>query len=263
VQKRGVGEKDFQFTTGKLGTASRISVSSSAFSSTLTVVPTELDIIWQTTGYTPPLYKGKALHAFQSPIDFIAVPTFVGANGAVADPKTLVYTWTRNGTVIGGASGYGKNVFSTNSGVLARPLSIEVKVATPDSSQQATRAVTVSGTRPEIIFYENHPLYGMLYNKALPEKFTLASKEVSVVATPYFFAVGQKDNSALSYSWQMNNQSIPNQEKPYALVLRRPETNEAGTANVSLTLQHLGNMLQYANASIQMMFGEEETNIFE
>ncbi len=256
-QKRGIGEKDFQFTVGALGTPSTVSVSTSAFSGSVQVVPTSMDIIWQAQTYTPPFYKGRALYTYQSDVEFIAIPAIVGTNGALMDPKTLVYTWTRNGTVIGAASGYGKNVFKTSSGVLARALTIQVDATTPDNSIKTTRTIELGGISPEIVLYENHPLYGMLYNTALPETFNLSTKEIAVSAVPYFFGVARRDAPTLSYEWKMNGSTIANQANPASLVLRQPEGSGGGDASISLSIQDIQNMIQYAQKTFNITFGTE------
>lgn len=140
-KKKGVGDRKFQFTTGDLGSVSKISVSSSAFSKEMNIRPTGLDIVWQTKSYTPPFYKGKALYTYQSLVDFVAMPSFMTSSGAMIDPKTLVYKWTRNGSVLGDSSGYGKNVFSTSGGVLAKPLQVEVEASTIDGSMRAKKVL--------------------------------------------------------------------------------------------------------------------------
>lgn len=259
-QKKGIGDKKFQFTTGSLGSVSKISVSSSAFSKEINIRPTGLDLVWQTKSYTPPFYKGKALYAYQSLVDFVAMPSFMTSSGATIDPKTLVYKWTRNGSVLGDVSGYGKNVLSTSGGVLAKPLSIDVEVSTIDGSMHAKKGVELQGMQPEVLLYENHPLYGIMYNKVTPPQFTLATKEISLSSAPYFFDVNRKDDPTLTYEWNMNGQKVSNQTNPSSLVLRKPESAQSGSALVGVSIQKTGKSLQFKNFSTRIKFDASEEN---
>ncbi len=261
LQKRGVGDRKFQFTTGDLGSVSKISVSSSAFSKEINVRPTGLDIVWQTKSYTPPFYKGKALYTYQSLVDFVAMPSFMTSSGAMIDPKTLVYKWTRNGSVLGDSSGYGKNVFSTSGGVLAKPLQVEVEASTIDGSMRAKKSIELQGAQPEVFLYENHPLYGILYNKAIGPQFDLKSKEISLSSAPYFFDVNRKDDPALTYNWSMNGKKLSNQKNPDSLVLRKPDNTQSGSALVGVNIQKIGRSLQFRDFSTKIRFEVSDENI--
>lgn len=254
VEKRGMGERQFQFTTKQLGSVSTIKVSSNSFTKTAEIRPTGLELFWQANTYTPPFYKGKALYSTQSTVQFIAMPSFVGSDGKNIDPKTLSYKWSRNNSVLSNQSGYGKNFLSTSSGVLAKPFVIAVEVTNADGSLKSESAVELRGVQPQVLLYENHPLYGIMYNKALPSQFDLGDKEVSLASAPYFFGVDRKDAPALSYKWKMNGQITPNQEKPNSLVLRRPEGSVGGTAIISLAIENIEKMLQFANYSTTIKF---------
>ncbi len=254
LQKKGVGDKKFQFTLGALGSVSKITVSSIGFTKDILIRPVGLDLVWQTKGYTPPFYKGKALYTYQSLVEVIAMPSFVLSSGAQIDPKTLVYKWSRNGSVLGDSSGYGKNTLSTSGGVLAKELEVEVEVSTPDGSMRAKKSISLQGMRPEAFFYENHPLYGIMYNKAIPPQFNLNKKEIALTTSPYFFDIGRKDDPILSYEWSMNGKKIANQTNPSSLVLRRPEGSKGGEAVVGLSIQKTGKSLQFKNLSTRIGF---------
>ncbi len=258
-QKKGVAEKNFQFTTKGLGSVSNIKISSTAFSKEIIIRPTGMDLMWQTNGYTPPFYKGKAMYTYQSFVDFIAMPYFTTTSGTQIDPKTLVYKWSRNGTPLGNVSGYGKNIFKTNGGVLAKPLTVSVEVSTIDGSMKSQKTVSLKSNEPEIVFYENHPLYGILYNKAIPSQFDMSKKELSISSAPYFFDVKRKDDSSLSYTWSMNGKKLENQTKPDSLVLRKPDSTTGGEASISVAIQKIENTLQYANKSVKILFDSTNT----
>jgi len=254
IMEKGVGDKDFEFTIGSLGSASSVRVSSSQFTKTIQVRPSRINLIWQAHTYTPPFYKGKALYTHQSKVDIIAIPSFVSSTGALINPDTLVYKWTRNGTILGNQSGYGKRVLSTAGGTLAKPLTIEVEASTIDGVLKNVQVLELKAVQPHIILYENHPLYGVMYNQSVPNTFTLTSQEIYLSSTPYFFETNQKNGPTLSYEWKMNGQKIPNQIDPSSLILRRPEGNNGGVAIISLLVRNTEKILQYANRLIKIQF---------
>lgn len=262
VQKKGLGDKTFSFTAGPIGSVHTVTVSGPSFSKSVSIRPASLSISWQTNTYVPPFYKGKALYANQSNIQFVAIPEFADSKGVLIDPDTLIYTWTRNGSVIQNASGFGRRVFQTSGGTLAKSLIIEVEVNSVDGNIKAKKAIEVEGVSPYIVMYENHPLYGITYRTALPDTFTLTSKEISVVATPYFFDVSGVRSVDMSYVWKMNGKMIESQENPSIITLRTPTDSTGGKASISLSISHLKNMLQFTDKAFTITFSpSSEENI--
>ncbi len=264
IQKKGIGEKQFQFTAGAIGKKSVVKASTNTYTLTLNINPVGLDIFWQTQTYTPPFYKGKALFSYQSAVDFVALPVFLNSSGVLIDPKTLIYTWSKNNAVAGNLSGYGKNSISLVGGVLAKPMTIGVKVSSIDDTLESETEISLTANSPQTILYENHPLYGITYNKSLPYQLSLDEKEITLSVAPYFFDVNRKDKPTISYVWKMNGKEIQNLEKPFSLVLRKPEGGGAGSAILSLLITQTEKMFQFANSSISIFFKSEEetqTNI--
>ncbi len=258
VQQKGVGLKTFQFTTKGLGSVSIVKISASDFSKEITIRPVGLGLFWQTNNYTPPFYKGKSLYTYQSRAQVVAIPSFVTSSGTTLDPKTLIYKWSTNGSVLGKDSGYGKNVLSTGGWVLAKPVTISVTATSADGNFKAENSISLGGSVPQVLVYENHPLYGVLYNTAIPSAFTLNSKEISFFVAPYFFNTNKRDNSLLAYKWKMNGRSIPNQTNPYSLVLRTPDGQ--GETSVGLSIQKTDDTLQYGEFSTKIYFNADSAD---
>lgn len=260
VQKKGVGLKNFEFITKGLGSVSKIKISTGGSSKEITIRPTKLGLMWQTNNYTPPFYKGKALYTYQSRAQVIAIPSFVTSSGATLDPKTLVYKWSVNGSALGKNSGYGKNVLPTGGWVLAKPVNISVVVTSTDGEFKAQNSISLTGNLAQILVYENHPLYGVLYNVAIPAGFSLNSKEISFFVAPYFFNTNKRDDPLLQYKWKMNGRPISNQTNPYSLVLRKPDGQVGGETSVGLNIQKTDDTLQYAEFSTKIYFKADGVN---
>lgn len=225
----------------------------------------DVDLVWESSGYIPPLFKGKALFAYQNGIKVTAIPHLSGASGKEIDPKTLVYKWTKNDKVMQDQSGYGKQTF-TFVEELPRPIEIEVIVTTRDGGEQGRALVTLEQGNPSLLFYEEDPLYGVFYNKAIKNRFTLKKEEVSILAVPYFFSNVGGENSPITYSWSINNLLQPDISTNRSITLRSKEDSE-GSSDLSLEIRNTGKILQGAKQNTTLLFSkqtidEEIENIF-
>jgi hypothetical protein len=63
----GKGEKRYSFKMGPAGTETEIEIriklmGGSSFTKTFTLGGADVDLVWEASTYTPPFYKGKAMH---------------------------------------------------------------------------------------------------------------------------------------------------------------------------------------------------------
>ena len=258
-----IGQKTVSVDSGRLGSLSRIDVSVTtptlSLSDSIVIRPADVSLVWEADTYVPPFYRGKALHSYNGSFRVTAVPEFVGDNGRAIDSKDLIYTWKKNGAVVGEASGYGKNQFvSTQTSYLREGEDITVEVSSPRESIVASRSVTIRPTIPKIIFYEKSGLYGARYQTAVGNRFSLTNDEVTFVAEPFFFSVREKNDPLLSSTWKLNGRELSDFMGDMDITLRR-DSNTAGQSEVGITLQHARNVLQGANNVIRITF-DEKTN---
>lgn len=256
AEKSGVGLKEFTFQTGALGSVSNVSINMGGSVETVSVRPTSVDLIWQSDTYTPPFYAGKALHSNQDPVTVVAEPFFLNSKKERLDPNKLVYKWLQDGNIVGSASGYGKKTFTVEQSILLKPISIEVEVSSTDGTYRSNARITISDIRPEVLVYENHPLYGIVFEKALNGKdFVMAGSETKITAVPFFFSNKQKNSGDLLYDWNLNNSSVS--EKGNEVVFRKPENVKQGSSLISLNVKNLERFMQYADASFNIKFSND------
>jgi len=256
LSKKGRGEKQFTMTAGKIGSTTRVravatSTGGEQVEATIVVRPVIIDLLWQADSYVPPFYKGKELFSFQSEIHFIALPQFTASGGTPINPSGLVYKWTKDGTVQGSLSGYGKQKFTTVGSVISRPIRIEVEVSTLDGTITSKKSLVVDASSPEIIFYENNPLLGVRFERALSGDINLAGDEIKINAYPYFFSTAKKND--MRYNWSMNNTKIPNSQNKSDITLRKP-AQTSGKSLVSLKIENSERLLQFAQNSLGVLF---------
>lgn len=206
AQGPGVGLTSYSFTAGKIG--SRYSIRATALfddgtsaSQTIVLNISDIQFYWWTNTYTPPWFKGKTLPATGSPVFIYAIPEAAGIN-----PKTAIYQWSVNDSVVPLASGQGKSVFQFTpqfSGVSER-ISVSVKNIAGESIGEKT--ISITPTVPQVNIYALKPLEGVAFNKT-GNVFEGKQEELAdFIAEPFYFGV--KTVRDLVFSWSFNNKPV-------------------------------------------------------
>lgn len=218
------------------------------------ITPASVDLLWEARSYTPPFYKGKRLHSAGGSLRIIALPQIVSRGSRVADPS-LVYTWRKNGVVLGSKSGTGKNMLSIAGSQLGFGERISVSVSTQDEKISAEGSINIPVSSTRTIVYENDPLLGIVFEKSIRGELDLIKKEIRLEAYPYFFSTLERGANKLNYSWQIAGSESSND--PY-VTLRRGEG--AGSASALVSVNNIVDILQSARRSITIRFsGDDES----
>ena len=267
IKSKGIGKKSFSFKTGKIGSVSLIKAiiktkDGRNIEKSLVVRPAGVDILWEANSYTPPFYKGKALYSYQSFITVIALPDMIDANGVKMKPENMTYKWTKDSKVLGDVSGYGKNSFTFSKSVISHSPEIKVEVMSPDKKIKASGEITLGAIEPKTLFYENNPLYGIIYEKAIIGDFKLNGNEITLAPVPYFFSIEDADNDKIQYNWNMNGKNINSKDGEKQKTFRNTE-GKKGSAAISLDLQNDSKVLQGARTNVLLKFegGESDKDV--
>lgn len=251
--RKGKGETSVSFRTGKLGAATkltaRLTEAEESVEKTLTILPASVLLVAESDGTAPPFYRGKSLFSYHGATRIAAIPFFAGANGARVNPKTLKYTWKIADRVPEGSSGVGRDTFMFYARVPFRPTEIEVGVETADGSAVADARITAEALAPQVVLYENNPLYGILWNKALASDTALTAPEIRVVAQPFFF--NKADAPQLQYNWTLNSQKVGSPSND-SIVFRKE--NAEGNANIGIEMTNPKAMFQFGDAKTTISF---------
>jgi hypothetical protein len=251
----GKGETRYSFTTGPIGTESKIEIrvsllSGVSFSKIINLNPASVDLIWEADSYVPPFYKGKALHPMQGSLKVAAMPEFI-KNGRRISASNLVYQWSNGINVYQSQSGYGKSTIILNGSILGRSENMEVLVTDPVNNLVAQGFVNISPIDPEIVFYENSPYYGHLFDSAVTGTLNLKTEEIQILVAPYYFS--KESAGGLKYEWRLNSQIIPDLSGSRTAIFRKPE-EETGQSVISLRIENINRILQQANNDLTMNF---------
>ncbi len=254
----GMGQKVLKLKTGNIGTVTSVDLSiqpsnGDSFQKTITLTPASVDLLWQGDSYVPPFYKGRAMFTNQGSITFVAIPNIIDQNGNVVSPKNVIYTWSKDGSVLGSLSGTGKNSLTLVDSILGLPMNVSVVASTLDKSIVTKSSISMRPDFPIILFYENNPLLGILYNQELGNGFKLSASEVNVIGVPYFFSNKDLQAGALKYTWTLNGSNIssPNQNS----ITLRGQQGVAGNSTLGLKIENSNNILQTIEKSMSIEFG--------
>jgi len=248
----GVGISDVDVVAGSLGSETRLMVTASdaglEFASAEAFIrPVELDLLWESDSYVPPFFRGRALPSAGTSLRFEAIPRFL--RGGFSTPvRDIIFTWRRNGYVIGAVSGRGKARAVIESPPLFGTDTISVEAKTSDGSLQGAASARIPALQPRIALYQNHPVFGIAYHQALLAEDRIPEIEATFAAVPYFAEAASPDTASLRYEWRVNDIKIENDpERPSQLTINA--SGSTGRALIELALTHVTNLFLNSSGS--------------
>jgi hypothetical protein len=204
--------------------------------------------------YTPPFYKGKSANPNQGVVLVVAIPELISVSGEKIPTQNIIYSWKKNNMVQQSDSGIGKNVFMFSGTIPIRDVNIEVNASSIDGNIHASKKVTITNISPKIIFYEDSPIYGIMFNRAINKTVRMLSDEFKVKSFPYFMSVGYAQSPDLNYSWVINNKSSENLDTDKTAMIFRNTSGGSGIATVDLKVENISRIFQFANNSFVINF---------
>lgn len=255
---QGVGAIDADITTKGIGEATAVGLNVIAPDGTLAsaevrIIPSRIDLFFSSDSYVPPFYRGRALPSAGSHLILETKSYFFLPDGTRLPEKNLVYTWKKNGQVMGQYSGKGRSSITIPAPVLYAHDTISVTVASADGllANQASLAIPVID--PPVVLYEDHPLFGVRFGQALGASASIPESEMTFLAVPYFAPVRSINDPALEYAWRVNGAPIsPNAKTPSSLTI--DASGSSGEATISLDITHATNYFLDANGSWNVAF---------
>lgn len=208
-----------------------------------------VDILWQADTYTPYWYQGKALYKSGDTLELVAVAQ---SDSSVLNPNNVIYTWEKDGTVLGSLSGPGMNTLILPTSYFDQRIRINIQARSLDGSFSASSRIVIEESSEQISVYEKDPLFGVVHNKAVDEDFILIKPEVSFLAIPFFFSVESSKSPTLSWLWKLEGREIESSDNE--VVFKR--TGEAGVAGISASADHVSRALEAGSFNFTILFGQ-------
>ena len=262
IYKSGMGVKKINIKTGDTGEGTTIEVIADVMkdgkpAGRITkykeIIPIEMTLLWEADTYTPPFYKGKALLSPTSQLKIVAIPNAKLKNGKTINPNNLIYIWKGEGRnkSFNENSGYGKNIIYTEGTLPYRDKVVRVEVSSLNDSIKSGKKINIETSNPNILIYEENPLTGVQYNKAIQNNFYLTKQELPLKIEPYFFSKKDKDVGNLKYEWKINGKKLDNQKQKATF---RQEKNGSGYSRIKVSVKNIYRKFQEAKNSFVLNF---------
>jgi hypothetical protein len=216
-----------------------------------------VDLVLEPMSYTIPFYKGKPNLSSQGTAKIVAIPNVV-ISGQRISSENLNFKWRKDNIVLADLSGKGQSSLTIYGQVPVRDININLQVLDSSGRTVAENNIFLFVGKPKIVFYENDPLLGKLFNKALTNNYYLGDKEeILITAEPYFFDVNSNTSSELKYTWLVNGKETNLDGKVNELLLRQVNKGVSGTATIELGIDNYTRIFQYIKNSFKINFGEK------
>lgn len=269
VQQQESGGDTFVFTTGDTGSEQNLSVlvkttNGEIFNTSIVVSPVEVTLLWEGDTFVPPFYKGRSLYSSGSFIRAEAIANFIDETGIAYDSSELLYTWSKNGTVLGSLSGVGADTLVTEGPKFFGDYILAVEVTSPDGTKRSQSASRIDTREPQVVLYEKSPLIGVLTNTAINDGHVFAdSSQIEVHAIPYFMDIRNENDSQLSYTWNINGTKVSGSDaEPSSLTIQLPSEENISTS-IRITIDHVKHLLQSAQGMFTITFsGSARSSLF-
>lgn len=221
--------------------------SADKFTKKITIKTSEVELLWESVGsYTPPFYRGKSFPSRESIIKVVAIPN---TNIIKQGKGNITYNWENDDNAVQDASGYNKDSYTFSNDQLKTKENITVQASSIDGKYNATKTIEIPIVSPKIVFYKKSPTEGVLYNNALTDGTFITEDEVTLVAEPYFLALGGNEVN-FSYNWRINGETIDTPSKKTELTVR--PAARGGYATIDLVMENLNFLFQKVSGKLNL-----------
>ena len=234
----------------------RVTISSGGanYSQTISIQPQDVVLIAEPISSAPILYPGKPLVPLNGDVRVVAMANLKDANGRMSSPTTYSYAWTVDGVQIANSSGIGKEAIIVASPLQYRARDVSVAVTNSSGVLIGGASLSLTALEPSVRIYQNDPLFGIRFDRALSDSYTIAGAETTLYAAP--FSVPTTGGAPL-IQWFLNGSAA----QDGASITLRPSGSGQGNASLSLVASSGG--YTTATASISLFFGAKpSTNFF-
>lgn len=208
-----------------------------------------VDLLWSANTYTPPFYSGHTVATANSQIRVIALVNWPGKKSG-----DLNFSWQKAGQALSKSSGPGKDVLTFNSGNVGEKNQIAL-IVSDGSGTRIQQTVNIAVTNPAISFYQNDPLLGVNYGRAIGDTLTLTQPEINLLAEPYFFTLSDVQNKKLTYDWQLDGKKVVPDASDNRFITFAAPSGTKGENTITLALKNLSNVFQDASDQFGIQFG--------
>ena len=195
-----------------------------------------VDLLMDSDSYVPPFYQGRALPSAGAHIRLQAIPNFKRADGSLIPSSSIVFTWRQDDRVVGTESGLGKSSIVLPAEILYGTSNIEVDARAEDGSRYGSALLSVPSQEPQLVLYEDSPLLGLMFYRALGVSTNIPESEMTFAVVPYFAHITGPDDARLAYQWSVNGSPVaPAPSNPSELTLSAKGSDGSASLALSVT----------------------------
>ena len=162
-----------------------ISSGGANYSQTISIQPQDVVLIAEPISSAPILYPGKPLVPLDGDVRVVAMANLKDANGRMSSPTTYSYAWTVDGVQIANSSGIGKEAIIVASPLQYRARDVSVAVTNSSGVLIGGASLSLTALEPSVRIYQNDPLFGIRFDRALSDSYTIAGAETTLYAAPF------------------------------------------------------------------------------
>lgn len=256
IIQKGIGSKQISFVTGEIGSSYDLRVTITQQNNAKITTSAffrvgDIDLIWHTNGYTPPFYPGKALVAKRATATVTAIP-YLYKDGQKISADNLIYTWRIDDRNAVASSGFNKQSFTFDvDGVIKHSHLVEVTISDLQKTTRATKSIKLVPDRQEILIYENRPLSGPAYQRAVTNFHAASESEYQFIAAPFYFTISTGVEQ-LNYEWIINGVKETDKNSKNFLFDFRSLSNVTGELVIDSGITNKKSPFQTSSANFQI-----------
>ncbi len=213
-----------------------------------------VDLLWQADTYLPSWYQGHSLPSAGSVVKVVAIPHIAAGKGEMATSE-LSFQWQKDGRDIGSASGAGQNTLSYIADLGGNTVAVAVENRT--GALLAANRLILAASAPKLVLYEDDPLQGTVFWRALASSTPLVKSELTVRVEPYFFTRAAVAGRQVSYQWSRNGKAVASGE---AVITFTVPNEGRGENLIEVAMENLTNALQSAKTTLLLNFNQPNFN---
>ncbi len=260
VVQKEYSNDSYEFTVGKVGDVYSIVVIAEDSRGTTVkaekkLYVSDIALVWEGRTYTPPFYKGRALQSLGSEVAFTVFPSVLDEKGRLYNASELSYIWSINYDSSPVVSGRGKSAVVLKNDQPYQDFVVNLQVKDPKGVVRTVKKVIIPATQPKVVLYEDSPLVGIHYPKAITGTLGVYEREVSVVAEPYYISAPTRTSQELSYEWTVDGSTFTN---PGTLTFATEKNSLSGESMVNVVIKNTAYWLQNARANFTVLFGQRD-----
>lgn len=244
-------------TLGKAGVSANISVTAvsneTTYTQSLSIQPQDVALVAEPIASVPALYRGKPSVPSGGSVRVVAIANLRSVSGRSLDPATLSYSWTVDDTQIANSSGIGKAAIIVASPLQYRARAVAVAVTSQDGTLVGGADLSLLSSAPLVRIYENDPLLGIRFERALAGTYSIQGTESTLFAAPFSFSTSA---GAPILQWFLNGSVA---QTGLSITLR-PAGSGKGSASLSLVAS--AGQFTTVTTNLSLSFGNTATSNF-